>query len=300
MAAAGEGGDSQDLSTVQRWFQSVISHPEGVESGLDAEEAQRLIGLRRGELEKVIRRSRNLTAEQRLGIYANAYYARLMECLRESFPVLAKTLGRELFDEFAFDYLKVHPSTSYTLNRLGDRFADFLQATRPDKEEGGVGWPDFLIDLARLEWSIEQVFDGPGVEGRAAMSAEELGLVDPARFGSARVVMAPCVRLLSFRFPVNEYYSAARRVKEGEEMPAMPEIGEQFLALTRREFVVRRIVLSAGQHALLEALIAGRTVNEGLARAAECWRGDDAAFAVAIGEWFAQWAGAGLFWRIEP
>jgi hypothetical protein len=277
----------------------VISHPNGVTDGVESQEAQRLMRLRRSELEKVIRRSKNLTAEERLGIYANAYYARLLECLRESFPVLCRALGRELFDEFAFDYLQRFPSTSYTLSRLGDQFADFLEETRPDKGEGAVGWPDFLIDIARLEWSIEQVFDGPGVEGQALLSAEALGRMDAATFGAARIVPVPCLRLLAFKYPVNAYYTTARRAKEGDDAPDMPEAGAQHLALTRREFVVRRIELSGAQHALMAALMAGATVNDAIAAAAEQWDGDEAEFAAAVRGWFRDGAAAGFFWRIE-
>jgi hypothetical protein len=288
------------LNTVQRWFQAVISHPQGVAGGVEGEEAQRLMRLRRSELEKVIRRSKNLSAEERLGVYANAYYARLLECLRESFPVLCRALGRELFDEFAFDYLQRYPSRCYTLSRLGDRFADFLEETRPDKGNAEVDWPDFLIDLARLEWTIEQVFDGPGVEGEAVLSAADLGGMDPAEFGEARVVCVPCLRLMTFRYPVNEYYSAARRLGEGDEPPDPPEVRAQYLALSRREYVVRRIVLSSeAEHVLLAALASGQTVNQGLARAAKCWSGDAGELAGAVGAWFMQWTRAGLFWRIE-
>ena len=44
-------------------------------------------------------RSQALTALERLAIYGHAYYARLLECLREEFPVLKHALGEELFDE---------------------------------------------------------------------------------------------------------------------------------------------------------------------------------------------------------
>jgi hypothetical protein len=291
----------QNLATIQRWFQSVISHPEGVEAGIDAAEAQKLIGLKRTELEKVIRRSKNLTAEERLGVYANAYYARLLECLRESFPVLAKTLGREVFDEFAFDYLQRYPSTSYTLNRLGDRFADFLGETRPDRTPDQpnppVNWPDFLIDLTHLEWNIEQVFDGPGVEGEKVLSTDDLRSLDAARFGDAKLSPVVCLRLLTFKYPVNEYYTQARKIKQGEATPPPPEPGEQFLALTRRDFVVRRTPLSASQHALFAALQTGKSIAESIAAAAEHSELSDEAFVAAIREWFAAWTAAGFFHR---
>src|SRR6185369_13306300 len=60
-------GAPRSLDVVQRWFQAVVTHPEGVEGGVDSEEAQRLIRLNRGELEAVIGRSKNLTAAERMG-----------------------------------------------------------------------------------------------------------------------------------------------------------------------------------------------------------------------------------------
>src|SRR5436190_20079410 len=145
-----------ELSALQRWFHTIITHPAAVGDAIDSEKAQALIRMSRDQLESIIRRSKNLTAEQRIGIYANAYYARLMECLRESFPILARALGQETFNDFAFEYLQRYPSRTYTLNRLADHFAQFLEETRPDRPVDGsqppISWPDFLIDLARLEW----------------------------------------------------------------------------------------------------------------------------------------------------
>ena len=60
-------------------------------------------------IEAVVTRSRNLTAAERLGVYHNAYYARLLACLREEFPILLKTITEEVFDAFAFGFqLRTH------------------------------------------------------------------------------------------------------------------------------------------------------------------------------------------------
>jgi hypothetical protein len=286
---------------VQRWFQSVITHPEGVEGGAESEEAQRLIRLKRGELEAVIGRSRNLTAAERMGIYANAYYARLLECLAAYFPMLQKTLGEEIFEGFAFEYLQHYPSKSYTLDRLGENFPRFLEETRPEPEEGEapgeVGWPDFLIDLAVLEHNVNRVFDGPGVEGKPLLTAEALQSFPAERFAEARLVPVPCLRLLTFRFPVNAYYTAIRRAEEGEEVP-VPDPEPEHLALTRRDFVVRRYPLSAAQHALLEKILAGAPVGEALAAAAETSGLEDDALAAELQSWFRLWVAEGFFQSI--
>jgi hypothetical protein len=288
----------RSLDAVQRWFQAVVTHPDGIEEGAGSEEAQRLIYLKRGELEAVIRRSRNLTAAERLSIYANAYYARLLECLASYYPVLQRALGEEVFEAFAFQYLQQYPSKSYTLDYLGENFARFLEETRPDREEGlREDWPDFLIDLAILEWNVTRVFDGPGVEFQPLLTPEALQSFPAERFAEARLVPVPCLRLLRFRYPVNAYYTAARRAGEDEEVPA-PEPAPEWVALTRRDFVVRRYALTAPQHALLEKVLAGATVGEVLAAAAEASDLDDDALAAELRAWFKLWSAEGFFQAI--
>jgi Putative DNA-binding domain len=294
-------GAPRSLDAVQRWFQAVITHPDGVETGAESAEAQRLIRLKRGELEAVIGRSRNLTAAERMGIYANAYYARLLECLAAYFPMLQRTLGEEIFEGFAFEYLQQYPSKSYTLDRLGENFARFLEETRPEPEEGEapgeVGWPDFLIDLAVLEHAINRVFDGPGVEGKPLLTAEALQSFPAERFAEARLAPVPCLRLLTFRFPVSSYYTAIRQAEEGEEVP-VPDPEPEYLALTRRDFVVRRYPLTPAQHALLEKILAGAPVGEAIAAAAEASGLEDDALAAELQSWFRLWVAEGFFQSI--
>ncbi len=212
------------LDVVQQWFQAVVTHPAGVAAGAASPAAQRLVRLDRGALEQLVRRSRRLTAEQRLEIYANAYYARLLECLRDTFPVLARVLGAEVFDSFGFDYLQRYPSRSYTLYRLAESFPRFLDETRPDQppvagaadsaRRGGPAWPDFLIDLATLELAIAEVFDGPGAEGEPLLApADLLARQAGGDFAATRHVAVPCLRLLRFRYPVNAFYSSATAMR---------------------------------------------------------------------------------------
>ena len=292
----------QSLDRLQQWFQAVVTHPGGVAAGVQDDAAQGLIRLGRGELEAVVRRSRNLTAEERLGIYANAYWARLLECLADCFPVLRTALGEETFESFAFEYLQRYPSRSYTLDRLGERFPQFLAETRPDRGSGmspEVDWPDFLIDLARFELTLAQVFDGPGVEGQRLLTHDDLQGVPPERFAGARLMPVVCLRLLEFRYPVNAYYTAVRHAGEGEEVP-IPEPAEELVAVLRRDFVVRRTTLSRPQHALLEAVLAGAPVGECIAAAAAASDLSDEDLAAALQAWFRVWTAEGFFQSLDP
>jgi len=296
------------LSAVQRWMQAVISHPEGVESGLGSPDAREHLSVDPSQVEQVISPSQAQTSVERLAIYANAYYARLLECLGEEFPVLKQTLGDETFDAFAFAYLQTYPSRSYTLNKLGENFPRFLRETRgeayADDEsstdaaavppEDVLGWPDFLVDLATLEWTFTQVFDGPGVEGQPLLSAEQIRAIGPEAWPNVRLEMVPCFRLIALRFPVNAYYAAMRR----GEKPDLPASAPSWVAVTRRDYVVRRHDLTEQQFTLLSALAAGETVGAAIERAALQPDTDVGQFAKDLSLWFLDWNINGFFWCV--
>jgi len=234
-------------------------------------------------------------------VYGNAYCSRLLECLRTIYPALTNTLGEELFNEFAFGYLQEYPSRSYTLEHLGTHFAKYLDETRPAKEpdDEGPSWPDFLVDLARLEWIVAEVFDGPGAESGLLLDADQLRDVAPDAWPHARLKTVPCLRLIKTRFPLSEFYMAARNKRDSEEGPAPPAPRDSYQAITRINFVVRRFDLSRVQYELLAALIDGETVGEALMCAAKLAECDDEQLAQNLQSWFAAWSSAQFFQAIE-
>lgn len=284
--------ESQSLAQIQRWMQAVIMHPDGVLHGADSAEARQHLDVA-GQIEHVIAASQQMNGEERLAIYGRAYYARLLECMRSVFPCVAKTVGDEAFDDLALGYLQQYPSRSYTLDQLGREFPQYLEETRPDRDEQGrptESWPDFLIELARLEWAIGEVFDGPGVEAAPLVSAEDLRAIPAERWPHARLVCAPCLRLLSLRFPLNDYYTALR----DEEQPELPAPAETHLALSRRDWIVRRHALTRPQYALLSALLAGEPLSAAIQRAADASE-DLEELALELQRWFREWTAAGFF-----
>jgi hypothetical protein len=278
-------------------MQAVIMHPDGVDAGLASDAARQHLDVAPGDVEQVITRSQGQTSVERLSIYANAYYARLLECLGEEFPVLRQTLGDETFNGFAFDYLQRYPSQSYTLGKLGESFACYLAETRPAEADDGdvpANWPEFLIDLATLEWTFSQVFDGLGVEHETLLTGEQLQAIDAEQWPAARLEVVPCLKLLATRFPVNAYYTAMRR-GESESIPG-PE--PSWFAITRRDFVVRRHELNERQFELLTALAAGETIGAAIEQAAAVPGSNVEQFAVELGDWFREWAAGDFFRRV--
>jgi hypothetical protein len=282
------------LDELQRWMQAVITHPGGISAGIESDEAREQIAVVPEQAERVVNRSRALTAVERLQIYNHAYFARLLECLREEYSVLAAALGNEIFDSFAVAYLQAHPSRSYTLGRLGTRFPDYLEESRPSavgSHAGEAGWPEFMIDLARLERTVNEVFDGPGAEGEPFLDLASLQAISPDRWLEARLICVPCLRLIELHYPVNDYFTAIRR----GEQPAIPEPGAAYVAVTRRDYRVVRYPLEPAQFGLLQALLAGETAGTAIERAAAGSSLDDAELAAALQNWFRFWTAEGFF-----
>ncbi len=312
------------LDGLQRWMLEVVRHPEGIVAGARALREQRK-GPENGPdeapprgpapgvaVEDVVLPSRSLSAVRRLQIYADAYHGRLLECLREEFPATFHAMGEDAFYGLALAYLQHYPSRSYTLAQLGADLPRFLRDSRPPRESVDPDWADFLIELATLERTYAEVFDGPGMESHPGIDAQRLRSLTPERLLAARIRLAPCVRLLKLTFPVHEYATAVRQRVAATSPPAdsaphsshelrlsgeasrsggrtedtsgatatspqqsiaIPQPRPTCLLVTRRQFVVRRWEILPAQFALLDALTRGRSVGEAIAAAMDAWSG---------------------------
>jgi len=285
--------EPQRLDAIQRWMMSVITHPQGIEEGISETTAQREFAITPGQIEDLILPSESCSSFQRLSVYNNAYFARLIECLTSEFPTVKRIVGDDSFAAFVVAYLRQSPPGSYTLGDLGRGFAASLRATRPPRKPDNPGpdWADFLIDLATLERLYADVFDGPGEERLPRLSAESLRLVPPHQWPHVRFEFAPSFQLARFQFPVQETIS---QIRSGE-IASIPDPIETFLIVHRRDYIVRRIPVNAIQYRLLEELHSGKPLAEAMGASMEEMRDDELVSPVELQNWFYRWTAAGLF-----
>ncbi len=290
---------SRNLDRVQRWMHSVITHPDGIGAGIDSEGAQAEIDITQDAVEDVIKPSETQSSLERLQVYGNAYYARLIECLQDEFPTLMYALDENAFIGFAMEYLQVYPSQSYTLAELGKNFPKFLEETRPDKEEqdsedSSPDWVDLMIDIARLERTYSEVFDGEGVEEKPLLQPEDFANIPPEQIGEIKLQPVPCLRLMTFSFSVHDYATAVRQ----EESPDYPQAEPTWLAITRRDYIVRRVSISYDQYIVLKCLQKGMTLAESIGQAVDATKTSMEEFASLLQEWFQKWTAAGYFEKV--
>src|SRR5437868_5469366 len=90
------------LQQLQRWFASAISEPEGVSC-----DSQRSL-----QLERLVTVGPRQSAAERLRIYHDGYFARLIECLSDDYPALRYALDEDAFNDLCRGYIAQEPSRS--------------------------------------------------------------------------------------------------------------------------------------------------------------------------------------------
>lgn len=204
------------LGTTQQLLWDLITAPEGAAAG--AETLHREGAVPDPELAFLVRPHGEMSAVERVDVYANMYFYRLHDCLAEDFPALAGHLGAAGFNNLVTDYLLAHPSIHYSLRELGRMLPAFV-ATHALAESRPLA-----AGLAELEWARVDVFDEADATPITRETILERGMADPESFRlksvpGLRVVLAkPGVLSLWRQATSDDGESAAQPVDAGSEL----------------------------------------------------------------------------------
>ena len=126
-------------------------------------------------------------------IYLNAYRARLIEALKDNFPVLFLAVGDQLFDQMATSYIEQRPSTHRSIRWFGHDLRAFLDQN-----------PDLLphpaiADLASMDWALRGAFDAADAE---CLATQDLAAIVPEKWPQMKFDLHPSVTLLDLNWRV--------------------------------------------------------------------------------------------------
>src|SRR5215467_8394370 len=99
--------------------------------------------------ERLITPSKRLTPFERLELYSQGYWSRILETFDQDFPGLRTVVGKPRFDRLARAYLTDCPPDSFDLNRLGNR----LEAWLAEHPRYAHYRQRVALDMVRLEWA---------------------------------------------------------------------------------------------------------------------------------------------------
>jgi hypothetical protein len=187
----------------------------------------------------------SLTAADRVGIYAEMYWTRIVDALCEDFPRVLAAIGAERFHELGRAYLAAIPSTHPSLRHVGRGFADFLAMRAREV-------PAFTADLARLEWARLAVFDAPDPQ---PLGREDLVRLAPDAWPGLWLRLVPACELLHAAWPVHEIWASDAPAASWQPQPTV-------LRVWRQGFVVYQTSMERSEHQALERLRTGASFAE--------------------------------------
>lgn len=139
------------LKKAQVWFGSIISRPIDEDSRMDpiSPSGQPM------EIEACdyIRPSPTLRPAQRIQIYNQQYWWRLLGTMHESFPMVTRLFGYHDFNRLiAIPYLDNYPPNHWSLNEIGSHLSKWVKEHYQESDQ------KLVYDAAAVDWSFNQSF----------------------------------------------------------------------------------------------------------------------------------------------
>jgi len=188
----------------------------------------------------------NANNEQRLNIYTNAYYGRLVEALAGDYPAVQALLGKQAFSALCHDYIQAHPSTHYSLRWFGRHLPTFLAETPEHRER------PWLAELANLEWTFITAFDAADV---GVLDERAVTSIAAEAWPGITIALHPSVHLVDYRWNVLDLW---RTVRDQEDLQPPEALSTESTCLIWRQALTTRYrILETDEADALKAAMQG-------------------------------------------
>ncbi|NQY64567.1 MAG: putative DNA-binding domain-containing protein [Alteromonadaceae bacterium] len=237
------------LYQIQSWMKTVLTERGDLKEKLETAAARD--GLL---IENVIKGTENISVHLRLDIYAAGYVMRLVECLKNEFPILSTFMGEAFFENFAKAYIVTVPSNNWSLYSLGKRFAEFLKNTQPQFQDipEQMAFIALPAQIALLERARAEVLLARGIENTVRSPTLEIGVDLSFLQGEMMLQVPPCLQLLPLDYPILELVANIEKSHDlNKPLLNIPKSGESLLAITRVDYQVTTTELAYWQFSFL-------------------------------------------------
>ena len=244
---------------------------------------------------RIIKRNDRLESFERLQIYNQQYWWRLLGSFADDFRGLRAVLGERKFDRLAVAYLDSRGSTSWNMRDVGQHLSAFLDE-RPDLTAPHTA---LAHEMVRVEWARVEAFDGPA---RDPVDPQKIAGRAPDRL---RFRLQPYVTLLELHHPIDHLLRKLRQANIETSSASNAATGTRrrrpvrltarasrepiHLAVHRHEFSVFYKRLDPEAYRLLCGLRDGESLDAACGEAFAGARELPAQSAEKIRRWFAQW-----------
>ncbi len=288
------------LAELQRQLAAVIMTPLTADDGM--RESTPEGRSTRAISERVIAPNSRLDAFERLELYNQQYWYRVLDSLAEDFSSLRTLLGSRSYHQLAVAYLSAHPSRSFTLRNLGSKLPQWLAS----HAEFTGRRHKLAVDVANIEWAFIEAFDNAELKPLAV--AEALHLT-----AESRVRLQPHLRLVALKYPADELVLDAQHRERAQPTEAGRNDAREelkplklaamrskstWLAVHRVDFSVYFKRIEKEEHAILSAIESGATLGAAISQGFKGTRIPASNRAAKLRAWFENWAELG--WLCAP
>jgi hypothetical protein len=187
--------------------------------------------------------SDRLASRDRLAIYGNAYYARLMEALEQDYETLHVLLGDEEFIRLCENYITSFPSKHPSLRWYGQHMADFLTDQQPYRDH------PYLAELACFEWTFTLAFDAADAPSATEATA---AAVPPDRWPNLTFSLHPSVHWFGYHWNILPVWRAA---KDDDVMPEITRLeSQEYCIVWRHQLTTQFRTLDADEVSMMKGI----------------------------------------------
>lgn len=199
-----------------------------------------------------------LSAERRLDIYHNAYRARLVEVLADTYERVALYIGEESFEAAALAYIEQHPSGTRNLRDYGAALPVFLADYYPGDPE--------VAELAEMDKRLRYTFDALDA---AALGVADVAVLQPQDWDGVVFNLHPTASFQQFKWNTPAIWQSLSTEVEPSPAVLLPE--PVVWLFWRKEFQPHFRSLTKEEHAALQAIAEGCPFGDVCERLAEAY-----------------------------
>lgn len=170
-------------------------------------------------------RRQGVIAQQRIGVYQDAYHLRLTEALASNYPAIALYLGETDFSVLAQAYTAAHPSRHASIRWFGDSLGAFLHSQSL--------WPSnpVLHELARFEWALRHTVDAAD---RPVLTIDTLRELPAESWPELLLTLQPAATILPLDWNTPGFWSA---LVEHQTLPERQYCPQHWLVYRRQDYM---------------------------------------------------------------
>lgn len=246
------------LKSIQKWFAGIITTP------VDINNCIRTISPNGKpidqEASKYIAPSPTLLPHQRIQIYNQQYWWRLISIMHDNFPMLTRLFGYNDFNyTFAIPYLEKFPPNHWSLNTLGNNFPQWVQKHYQKKDR------ELIINCAFIDQAFCSIFvmgNYPELHPDQFPNPR-----DPSSILEHKLYLQPYVQVFSLNMHLFKWRELLLKEKveywEDHDFPELEKNGHYYIVFYRtKNNSLSWKDISEAEFRLLKAFQKGATLEE--------------------------------------